>query len=127
MRDGGYLKNENLEDCNFWQGNIETEFFTAAQIEEIQVYNVVKKDFVNNLDIQDKNWERALINFEYVINARHENPFAYYYAAKAAYEIGREDKAGQYYEQYVDIRRNSQEWEKLFQRFQAESVEFSFM
>lgn len=121
---GGYLKNEDLDNCNFWQGNIETEFFKAEQIEDIQVYNVIKKDFVNNLDMQNKNWERALINFEYVINARHENPFAYYYAAKAAYEIGLKDKSEQYYAKYVDIRNSSREWEKVFQKFIAESVDF---
>lgn len=123
---GGYLKKGDFDTCDFWQGNIETEFFKAEQIEEIQVYNVIKKDFVNNLDMLNKNWDRALINFEYVINARHENPFAYYYAAKAAHEIGMNDKAVQYYEQYKHIRRNSVEWEKFFQRFMAESVDFSF-
>ena len=123
---GGYLKKGDFDTCDFWQGNIETEFFKAEQIEEIQVYNVIKKDFVYNLDMLNKNWERALINFEYVINARHENPFAYYYAAKAAHEIGMDDKAVQYYEQYKDIRKNSVEWEKVFQKFMSESVDFSF-
>lgn len=124
---GGYLKNKGLENCNFWQGNIETEFFTAEQVEEIQVFNVIKKDFVNNLDMKNKNWERALVNFEYVINAKHENPFAYYYAAKAAHEIGMYDKAGQYYKSYVDIRKNSEEWERIFQKFMEEAVDFSFV
>lgn len=123
---GGNLKSESLDNCNFWQGNIETEFFKAWQIEEIQVYNVVKKDFVNNLDMQEENWERALINFEYVINAGHENPFAYYYAAKAAHEMEMDDKAGRYYKRYADIRKNSVEWEKVFQRFMSEAVDFLF-
>lgn len=122
----GYLKNNNLDACNFWQGNIETEHFKAEQIEDIQVYNVIKKDFVNNLDMHNQYWERALINFEYVINAKHENPFAYYYAAKAAYEIGMKDKAEKYYNKYVDIRKTSEKWEGVFQKFKAESVKFVF-
>lgn len=123
----GYLKNNNLDACNFWEGNIETEHFKAEQIEDIQVYNVIKKDFVNNLDMHNKYWKRALINFEYVINAKHENPFAYYYAAKAAYEIGMKDKAEKYYNRYVDIRKTSEKWERVFQKFKAESVEFVFV
>lgn len=122
---GGYLKSDDLDTCNFWQGNIESEFFNAKQIEEIQVYNVVKKDFVNNRDMQNKNWERALINFEYVINAKHENPFAYYYAAKAASELGMVDKADRYFSLYLDIRANNEKWKMLFNKFAAESIDFS--
>lgn len=121
---GGYLKNDDLGTCDFWSGNIETEFFEAKQIEQIQVYNMIKKDFVDNLDMKDKNWKRALINFEYVINANHKNPFAYYYAAKAAGRLGLEGKAGQYYNEYLEIRKNSVQWEALFQRFIAESSVF---
>lgn len=124
---GGYLKSDDLDSCNFWQGNIETEFFKADQIEKIQVYNMIKKDFVNNLDMQHKNWERALINFEYIINAKHENPFAYYYAAQAAYELGMKDKADKYYKKYVDVRKNSPNWEEVFQKFMADSINFSFI
>ncbi len=123
-KEGGYLKEEGLDRCNFWSGNIETEHFDAEKIEEIQVYNTVKKDFVNNLDMQNKKWERALINFEYVINAKHQNPFAYYYAAKAARELGDAEKADKYYGEYVHIRGKSKEWETLFQRFVAEKVQF---
>ncbi len=121
----GYLKREDPSSCNFWSGNIETEHFHAAQMEEIQVYNTVKKDFVNNLDMRQGNWERALINFEYVIHAKHKNPFAYYYGAKAAKELGRLEKAEEYYKEYWNIREQSEEWERLIQRFIAESVEFS--
>lgn len=121
---GGYLKNDDLGTCDFWSGNIETEFFEAKQIEQIQVYNMIKKDFVDNLDMKNKNWKRALINFEYVINANHKNPFAYYYAAKAAGRLGLEDKADQYYNEYLQIRKNSVQWEELFQRFIAESSVF---
>lgn len=124
---GGYLKRSDYDTCDFWQGNIETEYFTTDQIEEIQVYNVVKKDFVNNLDMQNGKWERALVNFEYVINAKHKNPFAYYYAAKAAHEMGMENKAERYYKRYEDIRKNSVEWEKVFQKFMSEAADFSFV
>ena len=122
---GGYLKSNDFDMCDYWSGNIETEFFRAKQIEEIQVYNTIKKDFVNNLDMQNENWERALINFEYVINANHKNPFAYYYASKAAKKLGMDDKSEHYYETYLDIRKNSEQWETVFQKFVAESVEFS--
>ncbi len=121
---GGYLKSDDLDTCNFWQGNIETESFKVEQIEEIQVYNVIKKDFVNNLDMQNKNWERALINFEYVINANHKNPFAYYYAAEAARKLGMTSKADKYYKIYSDIREKSIEWEAVFHKFIAESIDF---
>ncbi len=121
---GGYLKSDDLDTCNFWQGNIETEFFEARQIEEIQVYNVIKKDFVNNLDMQNENWKRALINFEYVINANHKNPFAYYYAAEASRKLGMMDKADKYYKTYLGIREKNIEWEVVFQKFIAESVDF---
>lgn len=122
---GGYLKNRDLDSCDFWSGNIETEFFDAKQIEEIQVYNTIKKDFVNNLDMRNKNWERALINFEYVINAKHENPFAYYYAAKASKELGLLKKAYRYFELYLNIRSSNAEWKAVFEKFIAESIEFS--
>ena len=114
-----------MDACNFWQGNIETEYFTTEQIEEIQVYNVINKDFVNNLDMQNQNWERALINFEYVIEAKHNNPFAYYYASKAAKELGMDDKAESYYKTYLSIRSNNEEWEKVFEKFMDESGTFS--
>ena len=120
----GYLKNESLDTCNFLEGNIETEFFHAGQIEEIQVYNTIKKDFVCNLDMRNRKWERALVNFEYVIHAKHKNPFAYYYAAKAAKEIGLLEKAEVYYNAYQEIRKNSIEWEKVFQKFGREFIEF---
>lgn len=120
----GYLKETSFDTCNFWEGNIETESFTAKQLEEIQVYNMIKKDFVNNLDMLNENWERALLNFEYVINAKHENPFAYYYAAIAADKVGYKDKATQYYNRYIDIRGANKAWQSVFQRFLAESIEF---
>ncbi|GFI16218.1 2-hydroxyethylphosphonate methyltransferase [Lachnospiraceae bacterium] len=123
-RAGGYLKDTDLAVCDFWQGNIETENFGAGQIEEIQVYNTIKKDFVYNLDMKNQNWERALANFEYVINANHKNPFAYYYGAKAAEKIGMMDKAHRYFEIYLDIRKNNKEWERIFQKFESESVVF---
>lgn len=75
--------------------------------------------------MQKENWERALINFEYVINANHNNPFAYYYASKAAKKIGLLSKAHKYYHIYQEIRRTSVEWENLFQKFIMDSVEFS--
>lgn len=123
-REGGYLKNDILDSCDYWCGNIETEFFNAAQIEEIQLYNMLKKDFVNNLDMKNKRWERALANFEYVINAGHGNPFAYYYAASAAMELGDGEKADRYYREYMRIREESDKWEKMFQKFSGESEAF---
>lgn len=124
-KSGGYLKNSVLDTNGFWSGNIETEHFKSEEIEEIQVYNTIKKDFVNNLDMQNENWERALINFEYVINANHKNPFAYYYAARAAKKLGRLEKIAKYYNEYKYIREKSENWEAIFQRFIDESVEFS--
>lgn len=123
----GYLKKSVLDVNDYWSGNIETECFEAVQIEEIQVYNTIKKDFVNNLDMKNENWERALVNFEYVINGNHENPFAYYYAAKAAKKLGKMELSARYFMAYEDIRKNTEKWETLFQRFMAESVEFPDM
>lgn len=123
VRDG-YLKSKSFDACSFMQGNIETEYFTAKKIEDLQVYNMTKKDFVDNLDMRNKKWDRALINFEYVINARHENPFAYYYASIAAGNLGYADKQKRYYEKYIKIRNSNSEWEKLFQRFIEEDYYF---
>lgn len=120
----GYLKRSVLDVNDYWSGNIETEHFEAAQIEKMQVYNTIKKDFVNNLDMKNENWERALVSFEYVINGNHENPFAFYYAAKAAKKLGKKEIAARYFTAYEDIRGNAKKWEALFQRFMAESVEF---
>ncbi len=119
-KSGGYLKDTELDACDFWSGNIETEHFSAEQIEEIQVYNTIKKDFVHNLDMKNRKWERALINFEYVIHAKHNNPFAYYYAAIAARELGDADKAEKYYKSYLEIRGSSEKWESLFKKFKEE-------
>lgn len=121
---GGYLKNNVLDSCDYWCGNIETEFFDAAQIENIQLYNMLKKDFVNSLDMKNKRWERALANFEYVINAGHSNPFAYYYATSAAMKLGDGKKADRYYKEYMYIREESDKWEDLFQKFSDESESF---
>ena len=121
---GGYLKNTDLDNCDFWSGNIETEYFNAEQIEQIQVYNTIKKDFVHNLDMKNHNWERALINFEYVINANHKNPFAYYYASEAARELGMTQKALDYRKAYSDIRTNDEKWESIFCRLAEEAIEF---
>ena len=121
---GGYFKTSALDTCNYWSGNIETEHFKAYEIEEIQVYNTIKKDFVNNLDMKNGNWSRALINFEYVINAKHKNPFSYYYASKAAGMLGMTEKAENYYKTYLEIRKSSYEWEAVFQKFLSESIEF---
>lgn len=122
---GGYLKSGDLDQCNFWSGNIETEYFTAEEIENIQVYHTIKKDFVNNLDMQNENWERALVNFEYVINAKHQNPFAYFYASKASKMLGRMGKAEEYFQFYQDIRKNNKNWEYFFQKFMDETAVFS--
>lgn len=121
---GGYLKQGRIDKGDFWSGNIETEFFAAGQIEEIQLYHTIKKDFVDNWDMRHGNWRRALINFEYVIHAGHKNPFAYYYAAEAAKYLGEEGKAREYYGLYTHIRKNSGEWEGLFQKFEGQSVTF---
>ena len=119
-----YLKNERLDLGSYTQGNVETEYFTVDQIEEIQVYNTIKKDFVNNLDLQNGQWGRALANFEYVIKGKHENPFAYYYAAVAAGKMNMPKKKEKYFEQYMRIRRHNKVWANLFQRFIDEGVQF---
>lgn len=124
-RSGGYLKNSGMDTCDFWSGNIETEHFKAEQIEDIQVYNTIKKDFVYNLDMKNQNWQRALINFEYVIRAKHNNPFAYYYAAIAAKKLGNINKADIYYKSYLEIRSSSVKWESLFHKFEGEIMEFN--
>lgn len=118
----GYLKNAKMDNCNFWQGNIETEYFTADEIEQIQLYNMVKKDFVNNLDMGDERWDRALINFEYVINANHENPFAYYYGGIAAQKIGQMSKAAEYFSKFRLIMNENEAWRKLLERFVSEGI-----
>lgn len=118
------LKNNNLETTSYLKGNIETKEFTPEQLEDIQVYNTIKKDYVNNLDMQEKKWESALINFEFVINAKHENPFAYYYAAIAARELGIKEKEQEYFTKYSFIRENNRKWEELFQRFILEGISF---
>lgn len=120
----GYLKNNNFDALDYWSGNIETEYFNTAQIEDLQVYNTIKKDFVNNLDMKNENWERALFKFEYVIKENFENPFSYYYAAKAAEKLGKMEKAQRYFDKYQDIRKNTKKWEPIFERFVKESVEF---
>ena len=118
------LKSNNLEAASYLKGNIKTAEFTPEELEDIQVYNTIKKDFVNNLDMQERCWESALINFEFTINAKHENPFAYYYASIAAMKLGIKEKQEEYFEKYAVIRKNNQNWENLFQRFISEGINF---
>lgn len=121
--EGGYLSKADITNVNFWHSGIVMDGFEPGELEKIQQYNVIKKDYVCNLDMKQHNWERALANFQYVINAKHENPFAYFYAAQAAENIGKTDMARAYYESYSNILRESNAWKALYDAFCEEGVD----
>lgn len=121
----GYLKNRaDVLHTDFWKGIIKTEDFTPEQIEFLQQYHTIKKDFVENLDMRNGRWERALANFQYVINNNHRNPFAFYYAACAEAHLGNHAIAIQYYLEFEDIIQSNPDWKKLYAMFQKEGVKF---
>ena len=123
--DGGYIKAQSVEKTDFWHASIETEHFTRCEIEDIQQYNILKKDYVQNLDMRLGKWVRALVNFEYVINAHHENPFAYYYGAMAAKKLGDETKATSYYTSWQQILNEHKAWRNMVKRFECEGERFA--
>lgn len=122
--EGGYLDIDSVANIAFTKGSISTEHWSAHDIEEIQQYNTIKKDFVNNQDMKDGNWERALKNFGYVIDANYENPFAYYYAAKCCGKLCDKNSAEKYYDCCRKIIETNVGYRKLWNQFISEGVSF---
>ncbi len=123
--EGGYLDIDSVANIAFTKGSISTEHWSAHDIEEIQQYNTIKKDFVNNQDMIDEKWERALKNFGFVIAARYENPFAYFYSAKCLERLGKREKAIEYYDCCKRIIESNGGYRQLWDRFLKEGVSFS--
>lgn len=121
-KENKYINMSDLENFNFWKGSISTPDFTPEQIQEIQLINVLKKDFVNNYDMIQENYETALKNFEYVIKSNPENPFAYYYSAIAAKKLSLNDKADFYEEKFKDIIESTRKWDKYMKKFDIKIV-----
>ena len=122
--EGGYLDSNNVENIVFMKGNISTENWTSRDIERIQQYNTIKKDFVNNLDMIEEKWERALRNFRFVIDSHYENPFAYYYSAKCLEKLNEKGMASEYYNRCRSILDTNEGYRELWKRFQNEGVVF---
>lgn len=116
-REKGYLRSGDLGEYNFWEGSIETPEFRPEQIQEIQLINVLRKDFVDNYDMLHENYKRALINFEHVINTNPDNPFAYYYAALASKNLLYNDKSLKYYDSLKKIISKNPQWKYYFDMF----------
>lgn len=120
----GYLKGDIKSLSFFGRGRIETENFSTEYIENCQIYNMIKKDYVFNQDLKDKKWERALINFEYVINGNHENPFAFYGGALAAKNLNEFEKCKRYYKEYKRILNENISYRNLYNQMISEGIEF---
>ena len=125
MLGGGYLDIDSVASIAFTKGSISTEHWSAHDIEEIQQYNTIKKDFVNNQDMIDKKWERALKNFGFVIDAHYENPFAFFYAARCLENLNDNSKAKEYYDHCRQIIDSNVGYRRLWNRFVSEGVDLS--
>lgn len=115
--EGKYLVKRDNGHSDFFEGNIATEDFTPQYVERVQLFNTVKKNYVNNLDMKNGNYNRALSDFERVINLKHENPFAYYYAALCANKVGEIEKAELYLDAYNKIKIEKEQWRELINQF----------
>ena len=121
----GYIKNRmDAVHTDFWHGVINTENFSAQEIEFLQQYHTLKKDFLDNLDMKNGRWERALLNFQYVINNNHRNPFAFYYAAQAAKHLLDSETAEKYYHEFTSIINENAAWHHLYDVYQSEGYVF---
>lgn len=115
-KDNNYIVGE-IDNFNFCKGNIETPEFKPEQIQEIQLLNVLRKDFVENYDMLHGNYEVALKNFEYVINSNPDNPFAFYYAALASRNLKNYLKYNLYKSQYELLIDKNNSWNKYITKF----------
>ena len=72
----------------------------------------------------DEKWDRALKNFEFVIDAHYENPFAFFYSAKCLEKLGDQKKALEYYKKCKSIIETNVGYRKLWDRFVKEGISF---
>lgn len=90
-----YLK-DSFVGSDYKQAVVETEDFTSEYIQEIAYIMNLDLNFVHNSDFQLGDYKMALKGFENAIKAKNDHAFAYYYAAKCYYELGENNKAGDY-------------------------------
>lgn len=63
----GYISGD-VEDMNFCSGNLNTEDFTSAEIEKLVGQYNLDFNFINNVNIREKRWQRIIPEFEYVLS-----------------------------------------------------------
>ena len=94
------VKNKHLRDdyksADFKKAVIETEDFSAKDIEELSYFLNLELNFVENSDFRLGNYEMALKGFENAIKAKSDHALAFYYAAKCHEKLGDVARANQY-------------------------------
>lgn len=110
-----YLKGDHFYS-DYRRAVIETEHFTPKFIEEKAYEMNLFLNFVNNLDMKDGNYKKALNRFESVANASDNHAFAYYYMSKCFEKLNEMDKHQRAMNKYLKIIDESPLWKKYAEK-----------
>jgi len=113
--DKSYFKGIVVES-NYKKAIVETEDFTAAYIQEVTYDTNIDLNFVHNADLEMGDYEVALSGFRNVIKAKSDHSLAYYYASICYESLGNEDKAQEYFENYLTFSKNAF-WQKYITKY----------
>lgn len=112
--DGGYLSGD-YNECDYKKAIIETEHFTAKELQEMVYLFNLELNFVYNSDLRLGNFETALMGFENAISARPDHYFAHRYASLCYQQLGEMEKA-KYHEQIANRSAQDPFWRKYINR-----------
>lgn len=115
-KEKNYLISEEVDHLYTAVGNIETEDFDPEYIEECRTLMNLELNYICNYDYVNKNYEKALEWFEYIIRRIPNHAFAYYYASKC-YEYLGENKAEIYRGKFLQIIKEIPSWKEYAEKF----------
>ena len=121
------IKNNYLKDshigCDFKRAVVETEDFTAEDIQEKAYSLNLELNFVGNSDFRLGNYEKALKGFENTMLVRSDHAFAYYFAAKCCKMMNLDEKYLAYKAKYQGIIEESAFWRDYVNQFGLVALE----
>ena len=117
-----YLKGDHTAS-NYKTAVIETEDFTAKEIQDFAYALNLELNFVENSDMRRGNYETALKGFIKTLDLKYDHAFALYFAAKCFEKMGLDDDRKSYETKYQGVLEGSVFWQGYARRFNLLEVD----
>jgi radical SAM superfamily enzyme YgiQ (UPF0313 family) len=107
----------NWKEAGYKSSVIETEHFSAKEINQVAYELNLELNFVNNTDMQRSNYVRAAESFSNVLKLKKDHPFAMYYLGICEIKLGNEKKGYGLISKSREIFAKDPEWTKYEKKF----------